>query len=638
MQGAASFGRVNSIVPTTAHEIRSKGKEDIAFRSVSRTEMRTLENNAQTTSTSLKRTGWKLSTETTSTPKALGSKEQIDLLKAKIDSVKYSSEENHQENNPLSKPAPSTLSTISAYGKWIGKGMIRTLETITVIPLAFDKGARKDLKDLMNLAKESMSQTLHNSDAYVGSDYIRTGQTLLQQADHLEESVAHSKPKEEFNMRLDLAAAKQMHETLTAKLNPTPEDTREINRLDEKIQFLDSHLGKVDSLRQKATQLRLEGQNAIALGMKVRGDKSELATKYIGYPALVTGSLAKTTFTAVQAGTGLAKGSGVEVSLKVGAGALGVSTQALQVTGIVGAGVSIVIDSYDFYKTSKLHNKELNKVEMAEALLTDHAGRLDMAAKLDQEASRLEQTGFKGSMARLGAKLNPFASRSNPKELRDKAIAIRSLSPDLSPETLNPAVKAVVTQIKEHADLGKKRLSMIKNVVGIVGAGLAIAALAVACPPAGLVVAACVIGVAAGGAGLLMSYNNWKTSSQRFENVTDLRKGLEQIDLKQKHIQTELTQLSKLPEAQNPESETGKKIEMLSSQARSLNELKISTTLNLLAASPDDAAQEIFKQAKAGDPAMHYIARTVLDVPYENLPPKVAIDALARGMHLDVNK
>lgn len=35
---------------------------------------------------------------------------------------------------------------------------------------------------------------------------------------------------------------------------------------------------------------------------------------------------------------------------------------------------------------------------------------------------------------------------------------------------------------------------------------------------------------------------------------------------------------------------------------------------------------------------MHFIAKHVLGIDYENLPESVAVDAFARGMHLDVNK
>jgi hypothetical protein len=432
--------------------------------------------------------------------------------------------------------------------------------------------------------------------------------------------------------------AKQMFETLDGKPHLTAAETETRNAAEEKVLHLEHHLGRVDRLQNEANRLRTQGKAAIELGLKVRGDKSELATKYMGYPALVTGSLAKSAFTAVQAGTGLAKGAGAEVSLKVGAQALGISAKTLQVTGLVGAGASIAIDSYDFYKTAKAHNQELSKVEMAEALLTDHAGRETMATKLEAAAARLEQTGLKGSMIRLGAKLNPFAKNSDPEVLRDKATAIRALPQELRPETLDPKVKAVVTQIKEHADLGKKRMAMIKNVVGIVGAGLAIAALTVACPPAGLVAAACVIGVAAGAAGLYMTYNNMATSNQRYQNVVDIRQSIQQVDLKQKLVSQEIETLSARPDAGVQGSETAQKLETLQASQRELDSLKVKATLNLLAASPDDAAELVLEQAKNGDRAMHFIATTVLGVPYTGLPDEVALDALARGMHYDVNK
>ncbi|MGE3724547.1 MAG: hypothetical protein AB7I41_03295 [Candidatus Sericytochromatia bacterium] len=612
--------RSNPIVPMMRTDA-PRGPMSVAFRPVPATEMAQHQQNAQASTAA----------------KALGSKAQIDLLKAKIDNVRFSAED-LPTSNPLSKPPPSTLATVGSYLKYYGKGLLRTLETVTVLPLLVDKGARKDLAALMGTLKDSWDSTLANSDAAVGNQYIREGQKLVNQANQLDQRAALTPADVEFGMRQELAVAIQMRDTLQAKPVRSSAENAELSRLTEKAHLLDGHLGQVDHLRQQASLLRKQGESAVQLGMKVRGDKSELATKYLGYPLLLSGSAGKSAFTAVQAGTGLARGSGVEVSLEVGAKALGVTTQTLQLVGLAGAGVSAAIDGYDFYKTSKAHNQAMNKLEMAEALLTDHAGREKMAKNLDAEATRLEQPGLKGSMVRLGAKLNPFSDRTHPEVLRNKAIAIRAIDPNLSAATLDPAVKAVVTQIKEHADIDKKRMAMIKNVVGIVGAALTVAALTVVCPPAGLVVAACVIGVAAGGAGLYMSYNNWATGSQRFQNVVDLRQGLGQIELKQSLITREINQLEALPGAQDPDSQNGQKLTLLRGQQLELIGLRREATLNLLAASPDEAAVHIYHQAKGGDRQMHYLAKQVLGIDYENLPESVAIDALARGMHLDVNK
>jgi hypothetical protein len=632
------IARSNPIVPIQSRVDPSRGRDAAAFRPISAPEMQAHQQNAQTTSTSVQRKGWGLSLQSSTAPRALGSKEQIDLLKAKIDNVRFTASEGLTTHNPLSQPPPSGMQTVGAYLKFYGKGLLRTLETVTVLPLLVDKGARSDLKAVMGMMKDGWDSMLSNSDAVVGNKYIREGQTLVSRADQLDQQAAVTSPSVEFGMRRDLLDSIQMRDTLTVKPNRSPEDEARLTRLIQKVGLLESHLGRVDDLRQEAASLRKQGESAVALGVQVRGEHSEMAAKYLGYPALVAGSLGKTAFTTVQAGTGLAKGGGLEVSLEVGAQALGVSRHALQAIGIAGAGVSAAIDAYDFFQTSRAHNKALNKVEMAEALLTDHPGRLALAAKLEGEASRLEQGGITGSMIRLGARLNPFADRSSPEILRNKAIAIRGIDPKLSPENLDPAVKAVVTQIKEHADIQTKRIAMVKNVVGIVGAGLAIAALTVACPPAGLVVAACAIGVCAGGAGLYMSYCNWFTSSQRFTNVTDLRQSLGQIDLKESLITEELSALRSQPEAQNPASEVAQKITFLEGEKQQLQGLRMQTTLNLLAASPDDAAVEIYKKAKAGDRQMHFLARSVLGVAYENLPESVAVDAFARGMHLDVNK
>lgn len=628
--------RSNAIVPMQPNAA-PRGPEGVAFRAVPKTEMAQHEQNAQTSSSSLQRKGWGLSLQTTTTAKALGSKEQIDLLKAKIDQIKFSADD-LPTSNPLSKPPPSKLETVGSYLSYYGKGLFRFVETVTVLPLLVDKGARKDLKELMGKLKDSFDSSISNSDAAVGNKYIREGQTLVQQANNLEKQATFTSPTVEFEMRQELGNTILMRDTLQAKPIRNPEEESQLGRLSEKANLLDSHLAKVDHLRQQASLLRKQGEAAVGLGMKVRGDKSELATKYLGYPLLLAGSAGKSAFTAVQAGTGLAKGSGVEVSLEVGAQALGVSAQALQLVGLAGAGVTAAIDGYDFYKTSKSHNQAMNKIELAEALLTDHAGREKMAAKLDSEAARLEQTGFKGSMIRLGAKLNPFSDRSNPEVLRNKAIALRAINPNLTAATLDPAVKAIVTQIKEHADLDKKRMAMIKNVVGIVGAALSIAALTVVCPPAGLVIAACVIGVAAGSAGLYMSYNNWSTGSQRFQNVVDLRQSLGQIELKQELLSQNIQRLESSPAAQNPDSEVAKQLTLLRGQQTELSTLRREATLNLLAASPDEAAVHIFNQAKGGDRQMHFLAKHVLGIDYENLPESVAIDAFARGMHLDVNK
>lgn len=407
--------------------------------------------------------------------------------------------------------------------------------------------------------------------------------------------------------------------------------------------------GKV--MKDRGGSMLHEGNRYIAQGVNTL---SQLTTPVVS----LTNVIAQTVHASSQA-------RNLVETVSSGAGQL-ISGGALSGVMIGGGALQIVGEGLDMYQNVNKLNKSLNRVEMARAVLKSGPEREQMALEFEKKAQELENP-----RTRLGKIKNFFSRNSSRTEeiakLKAKATAVRSMGS----EAVSEEAKAVANQIVKRADTRFKIAKIVKNVVGIAAGAIAIAVAAGAlATPVGWAVA----GVALAGSVGLAIYSKVKTS-QRQGKIDDLQKVQQQCQLK---MNTKTEQKAQLTEQiRQTEQLIGQQIQdqnrvansdlpadklkfnaleaSITTSKATLTELKAQleqidtdltelegmqkeSTLQLLGASPQAGAKAIFDGVKARNPAMVYLAESVLKVPgVDLLPEKEAIKLLARGMRLEPN-
>jgi hypothetical protein len=334
---------------------------------------------------------------------------------------------------------------------------------------------------------------------------------------------------------------------------------------------------------------------------------------------------------------------------------------------VVGAGaLQIVGEGIDMYKNATRLNSALNRVEMARGMLADAPARAKMAAKFEAQAKELE-----APQTKMG-KISLFFSRKSSRlekasELKAKAAAIRAL-PVGAP---SKEARIVAEQIIKRADTGFKMLKIAKNVLGIVAGAVAIAvAVGAMATPVGWAIAGTALAATVGCA----IYCKVK-SSQRQGKIDDI-KGVQtqtalKIETKQNqigqmngqvqeisaHISQQIQEQNRLLQPLSDSDQvrfnsldasiTASKetlktlkssLEGLEQDVTSLKEMQKEAVIQLLGASPEEAAKVIYAGAKAGNREMIYLAENVLNVPScQVMPEKDAVQLLMRGMSLNPN-
>lgn len=337
-----------------------------------------------------------------------------------------------------------------------------------------------------------------------------------------------------------------------------------------------------------------------------------------------------------------------------------IGSTALTTVAVIGGGLQVVSEGVELYRNYGKYKKSLSREENARAVLATPEQRQEMAAKLLAEAAELDKPKW------YSRKSTREASAA---ELRAKAAELKAI--DKTP--VSDEAKAVAQQIVKRAD-NKFRLAkmILKNVVGIAAGVIGIVvAVGLLATPVGWIAAGVALGATIGFA----IYSKVK-SGQRQGKIDNLEKAQTQLTLKREaltqqkpDLEKQISELKVKLQAQirvhdqamsgdrrnfgseaKLESEKAiedgkRKLAEWESQLGNMNELlkpggemdKLQTdlTLQLIANSPEKGAKAVWEGVKKGDPAMKYIAETVLGVPdCQHLPEKTAIAVLKKGMSI----
>lgn len=584
----------------------------------------------------------------------VGTRAQIDDLKARVKQMPM--------QNVAPPPELSGMQTFKKYGGTILGGIGTAIKTPFTAAAGYLSG---------EIVEGAQNRSLGNVINKVGKDQLARAGQLKENATQL------------GSLRQQIESQLQLDEPDSAKLDTLLKDAgallKDAGLPETAIDEARQHPGNIFKLRDALSQLPAaqmimnamsesigskgqlmkdrggsmlhEGNRYIAQGINT---VSQLTTPVVS----LTNVIAQTVHASNQARS-------LVETVSSGAGKL-ISGGALSGVMIAGGALQIVGEGLDMYQNVNKLNKSLNRVEMARAVLKSGPEREQMALEFEKKAQELENP-----QTRMG-KIKNFFSRDSSRteeiaKLKAKAVAVRSMGS----EPVSEEAKAVANQIVKRADTKFKIAKIVKNVVGIAAGAIAIAVAAGAlATPVGWAIA----GVALAGSVGLAIYSKVKTS-QRQGKIDDLQKVQQQCQLK---MNTKTEQKAQLTEQiRQTEQLIGQQIQdqnrvanserpadkltfdelegSITTSKATLTELKAQlaqldtdlselegmqkeSTLQLLGASPQAGAKAIFEGVKARNPAMIYLAESVLKVPgVDLLPEKDAIKLLARGMRLEPN-
>lgn len=520
----------------------------------------------------------------------LGSKAHLQEIKARIEQVPVGDLQVRQERlNKLGKLKKYAGATAHLMGKGIRKAP-------TALGSGLKSAARYPLKPIINAVQ-----------------HHREAKSLRQSAKDCEAKAAG----------LEKFASALRSEAFAYARMANPHQGPEGPLLQKSHTLLDS----ADKFSQNAADSRraaaLFRQQAKAVGSR----------KKLAGDVLVEGTgVASKMATAAKMGVQIAEKSALLANAGTATGATLTLAGTASGIGIATSAVSAVMETKELISSAKTLKGALNRREAAKALLTDQAGREAMIQKLESEASA----------AASGGKLR----RSNPAKaaaLLAKAEALKGINAEVAAgKPIADETRAVAEQIVKRTDkkfkiakIARHALGVAAGVAGVVAGAAAIAVLAGSmATPVGWAIAGVAIGLSvaavAGVAGLAI-YSKVK-ANRRANKIALAENNHSQTQAKLALLKEKAASFSATERA-HPAGKA--ELARIQTQIAALEGLQKDNIIQLMAASPERAARLIYDGARAGDPALSYLASQVLKVPdIGQEAESVALARLAAGMSI----